>query len=79
MMDYVDFYVRYKTTYGSWTTYSRKGRDYTPDTGGKYYATWTYPSGYSRLEVKVMAYESSGLWLGTDYQSCEIGGGPPPE
>ncbi len=79
IMDYVDFYVRYKTTYGSWTTYSSKGRDYTPDTGGKYYATWTYPSGYSRLEVKVMAYESSGLWLGTDYQACEIGGGPPPE
>jgi pimeloyl-ACP methyl ester carboxylesterase len=80
IMDYVDFYVRYKTAYGSWTTYSSKGRDYTPDTGGKYYALWTYPSGYSRMEVKVMAYDSSGLWLGTDYHTCEIGGGgPPPE
>jgi hypothetical protein len=79
-MGYVDFYVRYKTTYGSWTTYSYKGRDYTPDSGGKYSALWTYPSGYNQLEVKVMAYDSSGQWLGTDYQQCQIGGGgPPPE
>ncbi len=79
-MGRVDFYMRYKTTYGSWSTYSYKGTDYTPDSGGKYSALWTYPSGYNQLEVEVMAYDSSGQWLGTDYQQCAIGGGgPPPE
>jgi hypothetical protein len=80
-MSYVDFYVRYKTAYGEWTAYSYKARDYTPDTGGDYSALWSIPSGYSLLEVKVMAYDSSGQWLGTDYQQCTIGGGggPPPD
>jgi pimeloyl-ACP methyl ester carboxylesterase len=83
-MDYVRFYVKYKPKFGSWTGYYYKGTDYSPNTGEKYRATWIHPSGYTRMMVKIQAFDSSGNWLGTDYETVAIssgggGGDPPPE
>ncbi len=83
-MDYVKFYVKYKTKFGSWTSYSYMGSDYTPTTGGDYYRTWTHPTYYTRMMVMVKAYDSDGHWLGSDYDTSGInpggggGGGDPP-
>jgi len=82
-MDYVKFYVKYKTKFGSWTSYSYMGSDYTPTTNGDYYDTWTHPTVYTRMMVMVKAYDSYGHWLGSDYHTSGInpgggGGGDPP-
>ena len=85
-MDYVKFYVKYKTKFGSWTSYSYMGIDYSPLTGGDYYRSWTHPTVYTRMMVMVKAYDSDGNWLGSDYHTSGInpggggggGGGDPP-
>ena len=59
-MDYVKFYVKYKTKFGSWTSYSYMGSDSTPTTSGDYYDTWTHPTYYTRMMVMVKAYDSDG-------------------
>ena len=82
-MDYVKFYVKYYIS-GSWTGYYYKGTDYTPSSG-KYYDSWTHPSGYTKMTIKVKAYDSYGHYLGCDYYTLSIssgggggGGGRPP-
>ncbi len=81
-MDYVKFYVKYKTKFGSWTSYSYMGSDTTPYTNGDYYRTWTHPTYYTRMMVMAKAYDSDGHWLGSDYHTSGInpggGGGDPP-
>jgi hypothetical protein len=85
-MDYVKFYVKYKTKFGSWTSYSYMGSDYSPNTNGDYYRSWTHPTVYTRMMVMVKAYDSDGNWLGSDYHTSGInpggggggGGGDPP-
>jgi hypothetical protein len=81
-MDFVKFYVRYKTKTGSWTGSYYMGVDYTADTGGDYYRSWTHPTGYVEMKVMVAAYDVEGHWLGCDYHYAPItdgggGGGPP--
>ena len=81
-MDYVKFYVKYKSKTGSWTSYYYMGTDYTP-ASGKYYDSWTHGSGYVQMTVKVNAYDSSGHYLGSDTLTRSInygsgGGGDPP-
>jgi len=80
--DYVKFYVKYKTKY-SWTSYYYMGTDYSPSSG-KYYDSWTHPTGYIQMTIKVNAYDSSGRYIGCDYYTRYIsdggggGGGDPP-
>ncbi|MHA2263681.1 MAG: DUF7379 domain-containing protein [Candidatus Thorarchaeota archaeon] len=81
-MHYVKFYVKYKSKYG-WTGYYYMGTDYTPSSG-KYYDSWTHPTGYFMMRVKVNAFDSSGRYIGTDEHQQSIsdgggGGGDPPE
>ncbi len=83
-MDYVKFYVRYKSKTGSWTYPYYMGTDYSPNTGGDYYKTWTHPTGYIQMKVMVAAYDTNDHWLGSDDDIRTIsdgggggGGGPP--
>jgi hypothetical protein len=84
-MDYVKFYVRYKTKTGSWTGSTYMGTDSSPTTGGDYYKSWIHPTGYVQMKVMVSAYDSGNNWLGYDNQYQAIsdggggGGGPPIE
>ncbi|MHA2081755.1 MAG: DUF7379 domain-containing protein [Candidatus Thorarchaeota archaeon] len=80
-MDYVKFYVKYKSKYG-WTGYYYMGTDYIPSSG-KYYDSWTHPTGYTRMRVKVNAFDPSNHYIGSDYHERSIsdgggGGGFPP-
>lgn len=78
-MDYVKFYVKYKTKY-SWTSYYYMGTDYTPSSG-KYYDSWTHPTGYIQMTILVKAYDSEGHYIGADYYTRYISDGgttPPP-
>ena len=54
-MDYVKFYVKYKSKYG-WTGYYYMGTDYSPSSG-KYDDSWTHPTGYFLLRVTVNAFD----------------------
>lgn len=77
-MDYVKFYVRYENSMGQWTGYYYKGTDYTPSSG-KYSKYWTVSSAYVRMQLKVKAYNSGGIYLGCDTQYFKLnGGGVPP-
>ncbi|MBD3157954.1 MAG: hypothetical protein GF309_04125 [Candidatus Lokiarchaeota archaeon] len=73
-MDYVKFYAKYRTKFGSWTSYSYCGIDSTPSSG-KYYRSWTHPSGYAKMMVMVKAYDSNGHLLGIDTGTYTIGDG----
>ncbi|MFX1484571.1 MAG: esterase/lipase family protein [Promethearchaeota archaeon] len=84
-MEYVKFYVQYKTKTGSWTYPYFMGIDDSPTTGGDYHKTWTHPTGYIQMKVMVAAYDSNDHWLGSDNHICSIsygsgggGGGDPP-
>jgi pimeloyl-ACP methyl ester carboxylesterase len=73
-IDYVKFYAKYRTKFGSWTGYYYYGIDYSPSSG-KYYKSWTHPSGYAKMMVMVKTYDSSGHLLGIDTETYSIGGG----
>jgi triacylglycerol esterase/lipase EstA (alpha/beta hydrolase family) len=76
-MDYVKVYVKYKTSYGQWTSYMYIAIDYTPNYSGDYYVIWNYLTGYVQMRVKVQAYDSANHYLGSDYQYVTLpsGGG----
>jgi hypothetical protein len=77
-MDYVKFYVKYHAKFSE-TGYYYMGTDYTPSSG-KHYLSWTHPTGYLRMTIKVNAYDPAGHYIGTDYYVQYIGdsGDPPP-
>jgi hypothetical protein len=80
-MDHIEVYVKYKTSYGSWTGYYYVGTDDTPTYYGDYYVSWTYLSGYVQMCVVVKAYDEANHYLGSDQQYVSLpgdGGGPPP-
>ncbi|MGY5853705.1 MAG: hypothetical protein RTU92_09085 [Candidatus Thorarchaeota archaeon] len=81
-VEYVKVYVKYKTSFGTWTSYYHVGTDYTPTYYGDYYVTWTIPSGYVQMKVYVKAYDDENHYLGSDVQYVTIssggGGGDPP-
>ncbi|MHA1961875.1 MAG: esterase/lipase family protein [Candidatus Thorarchaeota archaeon] len=78
-MNYVKFYVKYKSKYG-WTGYYYMGTDYTPSSG-KYYDSWTHPTGYFKMIIKVNAFDPYDHYIGTaEHPEMTIGdGGEPPE
>ncbi len=74
-MDYVKVYVKYKTSFGYWTSYFLSGTDYTPTYYGDYYVSWSLLQGYVQMRVKVQAYDSANHYLGSDYQYVTLPGG----
>ncbi len=80
-MDYVKVYVKYKNSLGYWTSYFYAGTDSTPYYNGDYYVSWSLLQGYVQMCVKVKAYNSGHLYLGSDYQYVTLpgsgGGGKP--
>ena len=74
-MDYVKVYVKYKSSFGHWTSYWYAGTDGTPYYSGDYYVSWTLLPGYVQMKVQVQAYDSCGHYLGSDYQYVTLPGG----
>ncbi len=74
-MDYVKVYVKYKTSYGYWTSYSYVGSDSSPTYYGDYYVSWSFLSIYVQMKVKVEAYDASNHYLGSDVAYVTLPGG----
>jgi len=71
----VEFYVQYKDSLGTWTSYQYKGTD----SSAPFIKSWTFSSGYVAVRIMVKAYNSGNVYLGCDvaYQSIDTGGGKP--
>ncbi len=71
----VEFYVQYKDSSGTWTSYQYKGSD----SSAPFTKSWTFPSGYAGVRIMIKAYNSGNIYLGCDiaYQYIDTGGGKP--
>ena len=71
----MEFYVQYKDSLGTWTSYQYKGTD----SSAPFIRSWTFSSGYVAVRIMVKAYNSGNVYLGCDtaYQSIDTGGGKP--
>jgi len=67
----VMFYAQYKDYSGTWTAYPLKGTD----TSAPFSKSWTIPTGYSAIRIKVEAYNSGNVYLGCDIAYTTLGGG----
>lgn len=80
-MDYVKVYVKYKNSLGYWTAYFYVGTDSSPYYYGDYYVSWSLLQGYVQMRIRVEAYNSGNLYLGSDHQYVTLpgsgGGGKP--